>query len=1403
MRFITFIFFVLISVCAIGQDKDLWFRHITAEDGLPNNTVWSVTQDQAGFMWFGTNDGLCRYDGYEFRIFRHIRDDSLSLCDNRIIYLTVANEGTLWIGTAQGINWYNKEKNTFPILSPPTVSGKSSELYVRSIVQDQQGILWVGTSTGLFCIDPLTKTFIVNGSNPDDPYVFFDKNIYNIVEDDEMFWICTTEGLYIFKDDKIVSAENMGMHPVFYAQEPVRDILIDNNKGYWITTESMEFGILRFSYELKFIKEYRDVTDSENGLSGIRGRSIKQISDGTIWAGTYNGLKVINPASGVVSNYGPNKYDPATLSHKSIRDIFEDRNGGVWISTFAGGVNYFHPAFTTFKHVQEEVWKDNSISDNLVTSFLEEANGNIWIGTENGLNVLDSNNNDFLQIWRKEGGLLDNSIKSLAKDRSGNLWIGSMEGLSMYDPRADRFRHFIHNPDNQNSIGQGRVEAIYADSLENIWLGIWGGGVNRLSSDLTTVKRFGEIEEFPGESIDSHVHDIEYGGNNMLWIATERSGLECFDMEKEIITRKKLLNDGVYDLFSNMNILSLYLDSEKVLWLCTYGEGIYLYDTRYGDVFPINDSHGLPSNTINAVLEDTPGIFWVSTNRGLAKIKKPVAGWNEMNSSHMDIFGKSYGLQGLQYYQNSALKGSNGKMYFGGINGYNEFFPHKVNKISRQSEVVFTNIRFGEDMDTPQKAIRKKSLHEKVEEIKLEYNQSDISIEFAALNYFDPENNTYAYKLEPLDENWKYLEDRNVVNFSNLPPGNYMFKVRTTNDKNYWESEFNQISFVVLPPFWRTGIAFIIYVVILVVLLFIFFQIASRLGRLKSDLAWEHIERERIEDQNQLRIKFFTDISHELRTPLTLILAPLENLIKKEFKSPKHKIQLQMIQRNGERMLRLINQLLDLRKFETGNISLKAGVGNIVVFIQEICIAFRESAVQKQISLSFSSTEDKIMAWYDRDKLEIIIFNLLSNAIKYTPEKGKVGVYLNQVDSVNSEENKFKDGYIEITIEDDGKGIPAEQLDKIFDRFYQVGVIESQYTTGSGVGLEIVKKYVELHKGTISVSSIVSEGPRSGKTRFSIRLPRGRNHLEDSDILENILGSEDISSYQSFVDYPEEKMEISKDSGQIDNQDTGKKEKDILLVVEDNIEVRGFIASLFDSEYKVYEAPDGEKGLKLALDKIPDLIISDVMMPEMDGIELCKRLKTDEHTSHIPVILLTARTAITFQLEGIETGADDYITKPFSGELLKMRVSKFIEQRQKLKSKFSKGFNLIPEEVSITSVDEKLMEKSMKYILEHITDPELSVDRLASEIGFSRVHYYRKVKALTNLTPIQFIRLIRLKKAAQMLETGKLNIGEVRYAVGFDDADYFRNAFKEQFGMTPSAFMDSKTEGKENKKTYL
>jgi len=1353
---------------AFAQSTKAIFKHLTINDGLSQNTVYSILQDHEGFIWIGTTDGLNKYDGYEFTVYKHDIDDKNSLTSSQINALLEDKNGNLWIGTADGINFYDRQRNTFT--HTYTFSKRSTETndYITDILQDKKGNIWVSTYDGLKIYDSTRKQFIKYQSG--DETDAQSQKVQTIFEDTGgLIWVGTNKSLKLFDPGKrqYIPVPAVLAANTLLKNSGIRSVKEDKKGTYWIGTEIA--GVFNYDPKSQTCLNYRQQTGNANSLLSDIVRDICIVNGNEVWIGTRDGLSVLK--DGKFNNYQYDKYNPDALSHNSVRYIMQDRSGNVWVGTFAGGVNVFYAGSNNFIQISEQIGASPGLSHRVVSAILSNGDGTFWVGTEGGgLNFVDRKNNKYqaFSILNETKHLKSNNVKSLAKDAEGNLWVGAYDGLGYFNTKTHALIIYRSLNDHPSPV-ENQIYALSA-THDGVWIGTNGAGFQFMdkSGKLTNYTHNGkDAHSISSNSISAILQD---GDANAYWIGTQQ-GLNYFDAQTKKFTQYKH-NDADRSSLNYNSVLTLFTDDKQRLWLGTEGGGLSYFDRKANKFYPINNQQGLSNGVVHAINQDKAGNLWVSTNKGLFKIEFKQFSV-PFNSSDLLISNYTIadGLQSNQFSSNSTAVDVNGQLLFGGISGISYFDPAKIIVNRFKPPVVFTDFLIrNTTVSLSEEDSPLTSQINEAREITLTHDQGFISFKYAALNFINPGKNQYAYKMEGFkgDDGWHYVGNQRMATFTNLNAGTYYFKVKAANNDGIWNNDAKSIKLIVLPPWWKTWWAYCIYALSIAGLLYFFYYYSFKTERLKNELLFEQLSHEKDQELAQRKLTFFANISHEIKTPLTLILAPLEKMVSMNEGNNKIQNQLMLMQRNGERLIRLINQLLDFRKFESGNMRLEAAEGNIVKFVNEIFIAFENYAQAKKISFKFNSKLDDIRLFFDRDKLEKILYNLLSNALKFTPEGGKITLSI-----------KFDDTHVSIRVEDTGPGIATENLEKIFDLFNQSG--NSQYNVhGTGIGLAFSKGLAELHHGELLVESRLSTDDESGYTCFTVKLPLGSAHLSPDEINPEFKDSENITNYTAVLEEPL----INTSEVATDNAD-----KPIMLIVEDNPEVLNFVATTFAANYNVHKAQDGQKGWEMAAEIIPDIIISDVMMPNMNGIELCNKVKSDIRTSHIPLILLTARTPLIFKVEGLETGADDYITKPFSVNILEARVNNLVQSRKKLRDRYRQEITLQPTNVAITSPDEKFLTKVMKFIEDNISEPNLTVEELGKEIGMSRVTLYRKIKALTNQTAIEFIRGIRLKRAAQLLEQNKFNVSEVSYMVGFIDVDYFRKCFKEQFGFTPKEYM--------------
>ena len=1373
----------LLGPASVVAQNHLNFKHLTINEGLSQNTVFCIMQDKTGFIWVGTEDGLNKYDGYEFSIYKHENNNPKSLSHSQINVLLEDPKGNFWVGTSDGLNLFDKHSESFTKINSGTNTGTGANDFISAIFYDSSGNLWIGTFGGLKRYDYQSKKIVNYNIKTDAQNIAVSKRVQTIFEDsNKNIWISIGNDLKLIDpvSKKTLNLPTELEQHIQLRKGNVRVIKQSSNGELWFGTESS--GLYRYNPATHQVLHYEHNLKNENSLPVNIVRTLFPYTANEMWIGTRDGLSVLNMTTNVFTNYRYNPYDAKTISHNSIRNIIKDKAGNIWLGTYAGGLNFFSSGGGNFSYIGQQSGNRLGLTHRVVSSILND-HGALWIGTEGGgLNYIDrkkavSKNYTINSIQQ-------NIVKSLAKDKIGNLWIGTYDGLSYLNTRSGKITNY-EITENDSKPENKQVYALLAAD-DGLWLGTDGRGLKFRANNGTITTYMHNAKNKNSISGDIVLSLLNDSGNN-LWVGTER-GLNYYNSTTRTFTQFVHDNNNPFSLQHN-TILSLFKDSKNRLWIGTEGGGLNYYDKKSNRFYTVTVNLGLANAVIHAIREDKAGNLWVSTNKGLSRItfknfKVPFT----KNETEVRNYTVEDGLQSNQFTSGAAETGENGELFFGGINGLTSFFPEKIIYNTFKPKVVITDflIKNNAVPIAQENSPLKKPIGE-TDTIELTYDQAFITFKFAALNFINPDKNQYVFKLKGFyDDDWHYVGNQRTATYTNLDAGTYTFQVKAANNDGVWTNEIREIRIVVLPPWWKTWWAYSLYLLAFGGLLYIFYYYSVKTGKLTQELDFQNRIHEKDQELAQRKLSFFTNISHEIKTPLTLILAPIDKLISVNEGNNKTQNQLRLIQRNGERLVRLINQLLDFRKFDSGNMTLQAAEGNIVRFVKEILMAFESYAAHRRIRLKLVTEQQRIRLWFDRDKLEKVIYNLLSNALKFTNEGGQVSVHIKLGDN-NPEESLI------VAIEDDGIGIAPHQIDKIFEQFNHFDD-KGINTTGTGIGLAFSKGLVELHKGTLQVESTVATPAQNGKTIFSIHLPIGRAHLSDEEVIANYRDSENIEGYRESEISAASRLAIEKRKQYVlSNAD---KEKLILLVVEDNVEVLQFVSSHFENEFEIHTAANGAIGLEKAVELIPDMIISDVMMPVMDGIALCSKLKTDARTSHIPVILLTARTPIIFNIEGLETGADDYITKPFNLTVLEARVWNLLDSRQKLRDRYRKEITLQPKNVAITSPDEKFLERVMNFIEKNIAEPSLSVEELGREAGMSRVTLYRKIKALTNQTAVEFIRSVRLKRAAQLLEQNKLNVNEVAYMVGFLDIDYFRRCFKEEFDYTPKEFANNANEKK-------
>jgi signal transduction histidine kinase/DNA-binding response OmpR family regulator/streptogramin lyase len=1081
----------------------------------------------------------------------------------------------------------------------------------------------------------------------------------------------------------------------------------DLKGNLWIGTRE---GLYKFDKERKVFTLYQhDPTDSAS-LTDNNIISLLIDRAGALWLTTSMGIDKVDPNQKPFGVLRPNPLDPRSLSHRRISAICEDKSGTVWIGTMGGGLNVFDKKTNTFSHFRHDPKNGNSLRSDMVSAILEDSDGNLWIGNGEVLSVFNHKEKNFTHTYLHHPFLPTNmwpSVFTIYEDRQQVLWLGTNNGMMSLDRKTGRTKHYPYDPDNPEGISDYWALAILEDSKGNLWIGAGSQALNKFERQTGKFFHFKHSSRKPG-SIASNT------------------------------------------------VSSIYEDSKGNLWFGTGEGGLCRFDHATATFINYTEKQGLAGNAIYSIAEDNQGYIWLGTNNGLSRF-----------SSATETFTNYDADDGLQsklftslYTDGACFKGKDGRLYFGGTSGLNAFDPEAIRSNPYVPPVVITQFRLF-DKPLPGKS--------EANEISLDYDQNFFSLEFAALNYTNPGKNQYAYQLEGVNKDWVSAGTNRLASFTNVAPGSYRFKVKGSNNDGLWNNYPTTLAIIIHPPFWRTWWAYTLYALLFVTGLVLARREVVRRERLRADLKINQLESDKLRELDSLKSHFFANISHEFRTPLTLIQGTVTKL-EKEDAFPGRQVDYRLIERNADRLLQLINQLLDLSKLEAGKLDLHPKPGELTVFLKILAASFASLYQSKHIAYSYDLPEEPLHVRFDADKLEKIVVNLLCNAYKFTPAGGEVTF------SARVSEKDATYCKVHLTISDSGIGIPAEQLPRVFDRFYQADASATRDYEGTGIGLALVKELVDLHGGIISVESSQEKG-----TTFFVRLPLGLTPAPTSREDELLPGP----FTQKVNSLPDAQYEE-------DQALSGKKVQEQavqVLVVEDNTELRRFLTQNLLREYTVLEAENGLKGYEQAIRTIPDVIISDVMMPGLDGVSLCGKLKTDERTSHIPFILLTAKADVESRLQGLSTGADDYLTKPFNLEELQLRIRNLLESRNRIQERFGKQIHLDPQQIPVTSTDERFLQRVLSLMEANLSDTSFDVEAFSKEIGLSRTHLHRKLTALTGQAPNEFIRTFRLKRAASLLRQQHGNVSEIAYAVGFSTLNYFTKCFKDLYGVTPSEYV--------------
>ena len=1349
----------------MGQTHSYRFSRIDVNHGLSHNQIKTIFKDRRGFVWIGTISGLNRYDGYNVRTFTNRPGDSTSLISSDVNKVFEGPQGKLWIHTWSGLNVYDPvtevfDRNVSQVLRDLSIP----DGLINDIKKDSKGDYWfIHNTQGLYRYSEEEHQTVQVRHQEDSTSIATDQIASWCQDQKGNIWLLHTNGILEKLNPLTLRVEyrNYWLNKRFKNEILEYNFTPDRDGDLWIYTTNHDAGVFYFNLSQKNWRHINS-TRSKPKLNTNIVKGIVQDEGGILWIATdHGGINLLDKTDFSVSYVLNNLEDEKSLSQNCINALYKDRDGIIWAGTFKNGVSFYHRNINRFKLYRHQLSNPQSLPFNDINAIVEDGLQNLWIGTNGGgLIYFDRKKNIYKQYLhdpRNPNSLSTNVIVSLCLDRDNKLWIGTyFGGLISFD--GNRFHHYRHDPDDPNSLSDNSIWEIYEDSGGDLWIGTLAQGVAKLDRKTNQFVHYNMKGSNPIHA--SYIPAFMEDSDGNMWIGTGY-GIDLLDKQtgKFVHYLNRLNEKGS---LSNNIVLAIYEDSRGLIWIATLG-GLNLFNKETKQFSVFTKADGLPDNSVLTILEDNNKNLWISTPHGLSNLKISFEpGRKDSLSVQFSNYDEKDGLQGIQFNENAACRTSAGELIFAGSNGFNLFKPESIGINRKRPEVILTDFQiFNKTVGIGKKVNGKVVLEKSITEtdaVVLDHSDNVFSLEFGSLSQFHPEKSQYKYMLEGFDKDWATTEaTQRRVTYTNLDPGKYVFKVKAANNDGIWNEDATTLMVTVLPPFWKTRTAFVLYAIMTLGALLLARWLVLYNERIKSQIQQEREKAHRMHELDRIKIKFFTNVSHEFRTPLTLILTPLEKILRS---SPEgeQKNQFQLIHRNARRLLNLVNQLLDFRKIEVQEIVLNSSEGDIIKFIREVFYSFSDLSEKNNIYFTFQTTVQQIETLFDQDKLEKILFNLLSNAFKFTPVGGAVSVILNVR---QHEESRF----LEINVKDTGIGIPLEEQEKIFERFFQHDLPNSMLNQGSGIGLSITREFVKIHGGSIHVQSEPGKG-----SCFTVRLPLTGLKLE-------VVG-------QTVESIRPAGVSVDKVINALDQSP----KKPVLLLVEDNEDFRFYLKDNLKLQYSIIEARNGKEGLDFALSKMPDLIVSDIMMPEMNGIELCRKIKTDERTSHIPVIMLTARTEDEQKIEGFTCGANDYVTKPFNFEILQSRIGNLISQSVAFQKSFHRHIDVRPTDVHITSLDEKLIEKAIRIVEENIGEADFSVEKFSREIGMSRVHLYKKLLSLTGKSPIEFIRTIRLQRAAQLLQKSQLSVSEIAYQVGFNNPKYFSKYFKAEFNMLPSTY---------------
>lgn len=1357
------ILFLILSVLTLYAEKTNYLYSFNSDlnEGISQLSVMTIYQDSRGYLWFATKNGLNRFNGKEYKIYHREDGNEQSLSNNSVTSITEDQEGFLWVGTSNGLNRIDLNTNEIKRYNLETNGLVANS--ISTVYTDRSGCLWVGTWEGLNRYNREGDHFEYIPIEDDTERAM----IVTLLEDSSgRFWIGTRNKGLLLCDHQMnlisqftSESKNMPLN-----NNNITSIYEDDKKQIWVGCKNSGLN--------KINLRDNEVTSYTNLNSGLSNNSVRCIIEwqGKLLIGTFDGIFDLDKATERIVKVAGYDDINKSLSHYSVYCFCVDRDKTLWVGTFAGGVNYLNKFTNRF--VLHKPQEELNIRTGIYGAITYESPEDLWIATE-GYGLLNYNKRTneshyYLIDPSVRFAFNTNIIKSVFYE-DGYVWCGTTKGeIYKFNIKTKKFSLYHQYPIEYS------IYSIIRDHNGVLWVGGASTefGLTCFVNDSLVTTFYNNVDE---PIYFSNVRCILEEEDGVFLLGSTAEGLLRFDTHKKQLT--KYSNEASVEKYRipNNYISAIVRTKSGEIWVSTYGGGIFQLDESKAIRRIMTVREGLLDNNICTLVESSDQRLWMSTVNGLIMFDPAK---DEVRNYH-----RHNGIDIREFTLHSGIALPDGSLCFAGSNGFVTFHVEAMDKNNNIPPVVLEQLSVN---NHPVEVGDKSAILDKVlngmETICLAYNENNFSISYQALNYIYATQNQYAYKLEGYDTDWNYVGERNSAFYTNLSPGKYVFLVKASNNDGVWNEEGRSLIIIVQPPLWRTWYAYLFYVIALAAIIYGILYYVNIKRNLEAGLKMKQLEKQKQEEFHQAKIRLFTNFSHELRTPLMLIITPFEELVKRVDIPAELHDKLSIIYKNAQKLLLLVNQLMDLHKNQAGSMDLKVSEGDICEYIKEIYYAFNQIALTNEVKFTLNCTPKTINGWFDKSLLEKVVFNLLSNAFKYTASGESVLMEVSEV-TLKELDPKRTDGlykdenihYVILKVKDSGKGIEEGEADKIFTPFYQIPETSGINLSGTGIGLSLVYTIVQLHRGVIYVDHTETKG-----ACFVVILPVSRSAFSEEQIesreidkIAEITNTEDIS-----VSLPV-----------TENKDQPKYK---ILLVEDDKDVRDYLKKSLEAEYIVIEAADGVRAYEKVVQDFPDLVLSDIMMPKRDGLELCTMIKNDIRIGHIPVILMTARSMVVHIKEGFQAGADDYIVKPFNMDVLQTRIRSLLASREQLKKLYGKRFSPDVMGIEVKSADERFSQKLFDVIEKNISNEKLDVELLCTEIGISRANLYRKLKSITELSPMELIRNKRLEMAAKLLKESEMNVSEIASHLGFNSHSYFSNSFKAFYGCTPTEFVQMK-----------